>query len=135
MGRRGSGDYLLVSEEPSMERAQREPYAAEKERELSEQDARIAATETRAKQANASEPIDELKGVRALQANLKESIERLKHEDASGWETLRSDIEEALSTLAAALAEINARLNELEQPGEEGARLEPGRRPRVPSHP
>ena len=49
-----------------MEPTQREPYAAEKERELREQDARIAAAEARAKRARASDPIDELGGVRAL---------------------------------------------------------------------
>jgi hypothetical protein len=117
-----------------MEPTQREPYAAEKERELREQDARIAATEARAKRARARDPIDELDGVRALQANLKESVERLKHRDADGWETIRSDVEEALSTLSAALAEINARLDELDKPGDEGTRVEPGRRPRVPTH-
>jgi hypothetical protein len=117
-----------------MERTEREPYAAEKERELREQDARIAATEARAKRAHATDPIDELGGVRALQANLKESVERLKHRDTEGWDTIRSDVEEALSTLSAALAEINARLDELDQPGEKDTRVEPGRRPRVPTH-
>jgi hypothetical protein len=117
-----------------MERKQREPYAAEKERELREQDARIAATDARARRARASDPIEELNGVRVLQATLKESVERLKRRDAADWETIRSDVEEALATLVAALTEINARLDELDQSGEAGTRLEAGRRTRAPSH-
>jgi hypothetical protein len=117
-----------------MERKRREPYAAEMEREVREQDARIAATEARARRARATDPIEELNGVRVLQATLKESVERLKRRDEADWEMIRSDVEEALSTLVAALREINARLDELEQTSETGARLEPGRRPRAPSH-
>jgi hypothetical protein len=117
-----------------MERSQREPYAAEKEREVREQDARIAATEARAREAAASDPIAELNGVLALQASLKASVELLKRRDAADWETIRSDVEEALETVTAALREINARLDELDQSGEGGARVEPGRRTRAPSH-
>jgi hypothetical protein len=95
---------------------------------------RIAATEVRARELGATEPIDELVGVRALQASLKEGVERLKEEDAPGWEAIRSDVEEALSTLAAALAEIDARLRELEPSGDAGARLEASRRSRAPTH-
>src|SRR4051812_9857214 len=133
-GSRGEGRLLSVSEERSMERTQREPYAAEKEHELREHDERIVATAARAQEARADEAIEEIRAVRALQANLTESVERLKHADEDGWEALRSDVEEALSTLAAALAEINARLDELEAPDEAVARVEAARRSRPPSH-
>jgi hypothetical protein len=115
-----------------MERSQREPFALEKERQLRQQDVRIAATEVRARELGASEPIEELDGVRALQASLKESVEHLKERDAADWETIRSDVEEALATLLAALSEIDARLDELEPSGE-GARLDGARRRRAPS--
>ncbi len=115
-----------------MERKQREPYALEKEGEVREQDERMAATELRARELGAAEPLDELVEVRALQSKLKEGIAHLKHRDAAHWETIRSDVEEALATVAAALDEINARLDELEQA--EGARQDAARRPGAPSH-
>jgi hypothetical protein len=119
-------------EERSMERREREPYALEKEREVREQDARIAVTDARAREVRATDPMDELVEVRALQSKLKESVAQLKHRDAAHWETIRSDVEEALATVVAALDEINARLDELEQA--EGERTEAGRRPRARSH-
>jgi hypothetical protein len=115
-----------------MERKEREPYALEKEREVREQDARIAATDVRAREVRATDPMDELVEVRALQSKLKESVVQLKYPDAAHWETIRSDVEEALTTLVAALDEINARLDELEQA--EGTRAEAGQRPGAPSH-
>src|SRR5690349_21092417 len=93
-----------------MNDTQRREYAALKEQELREQDARIAGLEATARDEEASDQLAELTGLRKTNAKLRDALARFNAAVGEQLEQRRSEIEQGASDVARALDRVGARL-------------------------
>jgi hypothetical protein len=93
-----------------MNEKQRREYAALKEQELREQDARLAKLEARARDEQATAEIAELSGLRQFNARLRDALARFNHTAAEQLSQARSDIESGAADAANDMDRVAARL-------------------------
>jgi hypothetical protein len=96
------------------EKQQRE-YAALKEQELREQDARLARLEARARDEEATDELAELTGIRKTNAQLRDALARFNAAAVEQLEQRRSEIEAGAADAANDLDRIAARLARIDE--------------------
>jgi hypothetical protein len=89
---------------------QRREYAALKDQELREQDARLARLEAHARDDQAVEELAELSGLRAAHARLRDAVTRFNGVAAEELEQRRTEIEEGAADAARDVDRIAERL-------------------------
>src|SRR6478735_8093514 len=102
-----------------MNERERDDYAAQKEQELREHDARVAMTEAHAREMDAAEQLKELTGLRGLRGRLEDHLKRFKDASRDNWEQIKADFEDSRTEFASRLDAIKGKLDQIDQVREE----------------
>jgi hypothetical protein len=94
---------------------ERQDYAALKEAELREQEARMAKVEARARADQANDRLQEVSGVRRLQASVKEGLQRLKSAASDSWEADRKVFQDLWSALTSGVEKVTGKAAEVDE--------------------
>src|SRR5689334_23421839 len=90
-------------------------YAAEKEQELREEDARVTMAEAHARETASTQELKELTGLRELQAKARAYLNRFKESSLAEQERIRADFEDSRRRFVSRLDAINANLRRVDE--------------------
>src|SRR4249920_1642891 len=89
----GSEDAASSAQEDVMNDKERDAYAGKQEQRVREDEARLAITEARAREADATEELKELSGLKAFQTKQRDHLERLKKASGALADDIRAEFE------------------------------------------